>query len=586
MTDEVVPESDLPEELVTPQAQSGDEVPESDMPESGVSGEAVPDNDLPDDEKYSSPIEQAKTVAEGVAKGVAGPLATGFETKVLGVDPKDIVGRQKANPWEAGLSEGAGNAAVFALTPEIGVAARLGKVGQAAIKGALEMGLVQGGDEVSKAMLGQGDPSDAVAAHIAGAAGLGLLTAGTFGVANAGIQKGLKAIENSKMGSRLTSAIIGMGHAMEFPAEKTVSLSSSALNEAERQGLHDGSFKAGQNFYQSLHGKSASYIARGAAMAAGMPHGATGVLEAAALEHLAEKVIGPQLTRGAQKYIAPTLLKAASSGSVNNISDFLNHATKISRGTKILNNAVNGIFESGEIQGVNRLSDESKDEKLKDFISDGGISQQMEQNPTEPIQAYAHGGEVKNMSPVGQNQMVAEHYPEQNVILSSAKARVSGLLQQARPIDNPSKLPFDTARPDPQKERDYKKLIGLANNPLSIVYKVRDGSLTPKQAQAFQQMYPELHTALSKKLTKKLAEDQLKDEKRPKHKVRQALSLFLGANLESSMTPQAALAAQMTFQMGKSQQEPQGENSKASLSKLGESAMTPEQARTKDLNKS
>lgn len=194
MADLAVPAEDLPEGSPEP-ISSGGAVPQGDLPES--SAKEVPASDLPgeDDsekqEKYGTGTQQAIAGIEGLAKGVAGPLATGAE-RLLGVPAEDIEGRAEANPWTHGIGEAAGiggsllsgnpvaaysEAAIIGKAAEgLSHAADLGKIGSTILKGAVEAGLFQGGDEISNAILGKADPETPVSsalAHMGAAALLG-----------------------------------------------------------------------------------------------------------------------------------------------------------------------------------------------------------------------------------------------------------------------------------------------------------------------------------------------------------------------------------------------------------------------------
>lgn len=58
-----------------------------------------------DTDKYGS--QDTAAIAEAAGRGLAGPLATGFETKVLGIPGKDIQAREETHPNAAPLTEGA-----------------------------------------------------------------------------------------------------------------------------------------------------------------------------------------------------------------------------------------------------------------------------------------------------------------------------------------------------------------------------------------------------------------------------------------------------------------------------------------------
>ncbi len=68
-----------------------------------------PDNVEVDEQPsgFGSTGQQAITALEGIGQGLAGPLSTLAETKLLGVKPEDIAARAAANPWTHGIAEGA-----------------------------------------------------------------------------------------------------------------------------------------------------------------------------------------------------------------------------------------------------------------------------------------------------------------------------------------------------------------------------------------------------------------------------------------------------------------------------------------------
>lgn len=153
-----------------------------------------------EEEKYGTPGQMALTGLEGLAHGVAGPLATLAETKLLGVPEHEILGRQRENPITHGIGQGAG--LVGGALTGVGEAALVAKAGQAAAKGlglagaeallprigssvvanAVEMGILQGSDEVSKLILNDPETSTQTAianvglASALGGVGGGLMT--------------------------------------------------------------------------------------------------------------------------------------------------------------------------------------------------------------------------------------------------------------------------------------------------------------------------------------------------------------------------------------------------------------------------
>jgi hypothetical protein len=113
---------------------------------------------------------------------------------------------------------------------------------------------------------------------------------------------------------------------------------------------------------------------------------------------------------------------------------------------------------------------------------------------------------------------------------------------------------------------------------MSVLKKIKDGSLTPQVANHFISLFPELHQELSNQMNQKIVEHQLNGTPKPAYKMRQALSLFLGTNLDSTLTQPNIMAAQASFVFQPPQQS-HGKSSKNSLSKMGELAQTDQQAR-------
>ena len=169
MSEDFIPDADFKPDSVAPQ-----------KPVSAGSDFIPDDQFTPDSEKYGTPLEQLKTGAEGVAQGVLGPLAPALETG-LGISTKEAIkARQEANPWTHGISEGVGflggaltgtgeaallEKAGVAGTKALGLGAEgagvAGRIGSAAVKGAIENSLFSAGDIGSQIVLGR-NPQEAV----------------------------------------------------------------------------------------------------------------------------------------------------------------------------------------------------------------------------------------------------------------------------------------------------------------------------------------------------------------------------------------------------------------------------------------
>src|SRR5271166_2723687 len=571
------------------------------------------DSLVDDSEKYSTPGQQAITALEGGAQGYAGPLAPLAETKLLGIPKEDIIGRAEANPLTHGVAEatglgagfltGTGEAGLVAkaglkLLPKVAEASRLSTLGSSALRGATEAGLLQGSDEISKALLGQGEAYPAVAAHIAEAGALGLFAGGLFGAAEGALAskasvRALETLENQRLGTRAESFTAGLGAAAESAKEADEVARAAILRNSRNQviesGGHSGMFDTGADFFNTGMNKVGERVAQsvtaplGAVIGShigGVP-GAIGGYKLAkdCLQDYVAKLVSKPLTSGAQKYAFPALLKALNSGQTQKLWSVLNNASQISKGAIKINNSIEGLFKAGIPPVTNEINAKDRD-KLEKFIEDGGVEPQIEkqmqglQGPSN----FAEGGIAGSL----EEDKNSEMYPGQHMMTSMIQGRVSTYLRSLQPSPQQG-LPFDTKRENPQARRQFGKAVDIALQPLSVLDKVKRGTVTQDDMKHLNGMYPELHQYLGQKIEERGIHAQLNDEK-PSYKVRQSLSMFLGTALESSLTPSSIQAAQAVFMKQKVGQPAPVKPKKASGTsgeKLAQSFLTQEQAAQK-----
>lgn len=504
--------------------------------------------------KYGSTYQQFLSGLEGAAQGIAGPLATLAETS-LGVPKEDIKGRAEANPWTHGIAEaatlagglmtGVGEAGLIAKgAGAIAEAADIGRVGSAVLKGALESASFAGCDEITKSMLNQpgSDPETPVSAALlhVGAAGLmGGIAGGVFNFGEKLIGKGLE--------------------------------SPKAIKELEK--AQDFLFDLGQSNTPISDLGITKKIAGTAAFPLAMKTGAAAPVTYPIIRDTIEKHASKFADKMLGPYATDAVVRALSDNAVSGIPNAIHYANQIARGASAASKGVEALFKAGSSQIAPPISDSAR-EDLKNFVNDGQIDEQMKNSMIEQPN-FAKGGLVSSG-----NQHFAKVFPEQNMLLSQAKSRISSYLNGIRPATNQPKLPFDDVLPQKEKSRSYEKAIDFAVNPMSILNHINKGDLTPEHVHHFKSLYPDVHKYLSQEMTKKITQAQLKGEK-PAYSKRQAMSLFMGVELDSTFTPQAISTVQGTYAMGRGQQQQapmKPKKSTAPLSKVSNSYLTDSQA--------
>ncbi len=486
---------------------------------------------------------------------------------------------------------------------ELSEMGRLGKVGATAIKGMISNSLIQGTDEVSKWMLGQGDPQDPVGAALAHiqAAGLFGLGAGAIGgTAGAAAENRLQSLAESKAGGKLMSLLSGFGSAAEGNPIEEKAFEKAIGGEGSSFDL----YKKGHDAFTGMVDKGRSTV--GALIPSAMGAlgseklgpsgvflgGAAGKLLTKPILKIFDKVVGT----ASKNIIAPVTMKILSSGETTGILDALNHAESVAKGYNMVSHAVDSLMKGTSNAAISAYASdknrERKREQLDEHIGKGGSNddvQQMIYDSHAPnAQAFAKGGEVKQPA-LRENNGVATHYPEQNILMNVAKGRISNYLGSLRPQAHHAKLAFDDDPDTRVQKKAYDKALDIANSPLSVLDEIRRGTVEPEHVKHFNAMYPELQGLVQRKITEKITEAQLSGKK-PSYKVRQGLSMFMGTALSAELTPQNIQAAQAVFaQAAKPQQpnQPAGKSPKSTstLSKSDAAYLTGSQALQKRAQK-
>lgn len=563
------------------------------------------------EEKYGSTNQQLLTGLEGVGEGFVGPaeaalstIASKFPTesgipealKQSGFTPEDISSRQEINPnihatgelagLVGGSLTGTGVPGLVAKgAAKASKAFNLGKIGAASLASAIENGTLQGGDEINKSLLGQGDPTHAVSSALANMGAAGLFGAFTGGIRGK-ISSSLSEAADSKLGTRLNDFLSGFGAG------------------AQGQDIDDvatKAFKAGAKAYSKMD-KGLSTI--GTATGAYKGYEENGI--EGALRGAAEGGLGAhEITKRG----IPVLLKLLSTGAVDKAGEALDYANQIDSGLQKTNKAVGSLF-GGSAQQLTNDTDAGK--KLKDYIKQGGIDQNINEslhqehlnsiipNVENDLTAnqFAKGGMVKpksiasipDIAPVlKEDNTIAENFPDHHIMMETAKGRISNYLKSLQPPDIMPKLAFDNNPDQTQQKKSFNDAIDIANQPLSVIDKIRKGTIEPQHITHLENLYPEVSSMLKQKITQGITQSQISGKK-PTFAIRQGMSLLLGTPLSSEMTPQSIQAAQSVFQSQSAQLDngqPINKNKRntSTLNKVSGQFLTSAQARSQEAQK-
>ena len=265
---------------------------------------------------------------------------------------------------------------------------------------------------------------------------------------------------------------------------------------------------------------------------------------------LGKHVVGPVLDS-----VIPSLLKPVL-GSATNGSG-LKHALELmgafSKGETSLNKGIKNLFTAGKETLPASMMSTSKDtEKLDKQLKS------LAQNP-EPLTDV--GGST------------AHYLPNHGVALAKTAATAVSYLNSQRP-NPPQVSPLDTpSKPSTMEQNKFNRVLGVAQQPLTVLQHIKDGTLQPSDIKTLTNIYPELYQKISQGIINQISARKPDSDPIP-YVTKMGMSLFLGKPMDSTMLPESIQAAQLPPK--NLQQTPQGKQIKSPRSPSAKSAKSME----------
>lgn len=262
--------------------------------------------------------------------------------------------------------------------------------------------------------------------------------------------------------------------------------------------------------------------------------------------------------------ILPALTKGLRSGTVSadGLKGAVDYGMKVVKGEALISKAAKNVFKAGaEILPESAIPTEKRLARLNASIST------LEQDPTTLLN---HSNNVSTYLP-GHGEAIGELAARASQIINSLKPNTG----KSAPLD-PVKILSST------EKAKYREMLIIAEQPLSVMKHIKDGTITPQQVQMMSTLYPGLYNNLKNKLTSELIDHTSKGGE-VNYRTKLGLSAFLGQPLESSIMPYNML---VNMNVGKPSSGVQQRNggpssgSKQALNKLPGMYSTPNQARS------
>lgn len=598
-------------------------IPDDNTPESQAN--AAMAHDVSMQSKYGSGAQQGIAALESIGRGATGPIAPYIESK-LGISTEAIRGREEANP----LISAAGT--IGGLLVPGGQGAALEKIGAKVSSGIIEKGILSGaakgavklaaenavyqaGDETSKMILN--DPNQSMQSALSNI-GLAAVIGGAAGGALGSVSPLWKATVGNKAEGLVQDFKARMREHMELPSEPTTTMRvepnseispvkikvSEEPIEPKVKEVYDPFTKTSSKIevegtpktegprydpftkkYEqpkletpatkieaksaadTLGGKLADMYTKYADQAGGRILGGAAGGTLGKMTHipyggtigavLGEKYLGPIL-ESILPSIAKPLIEKESTGA--GLKAAIDYGMNIVKGQKLVNNAVRSVFKPN-IQALPDSKQPTEETRKKLELSLGRI----QNNP---------------MSLANSDNAISHYMPQHAVAFGQVTMNAVNFLSSLKPQSAP-RMPLDPPKViSPAIQSQYNRVLDIAQQPLIVLSSIKNGTLTSHDVIALHTMYPELYEGMKQKLMSQMVEETSKGGNIP-YDTRLSLSLFLQQPLDSTMKPEAIMAAQPTPkpqepQPSKPQKVSQGASS--TLTKGAKSMQTASQA--------
>jgi hypothetical protein len=220
-----------------------------------------------------------------------------------------------------------------------------------------------------------------------------------------------------------------------------------------------------------------------------------------------------------------------------------------------LDKSASAIFKSG---AGGAASSKAAATGTEGFSSGGMVTPERFTDVSSSLRDY--GGNLDRLAEVvsRETEGLRDHAPAATAAAHAFAARVVQHLGAQLPDGGTRQLLDPKFEPSRTELADYNRHHEIAaRGPVAVLEHLARGTLHPAHLEASQAMYPRLHAEAQQLVADKLAE-HLGEKNHLPSRLRPGLSMFLGNDLEYSMTPAAILSAQLVYAGTPAEQPPGG----------------------------
>jgi hypothetical protein len=241
----------------------------------------------------------------------------------------------------------------------------------------------------------------------------------------------------------------------------------------------------------------------------------------ATIAHLLTSEVPDAVRLGMLKWLGSN--KSIDSAAFKAMTDFY---SKSIRGENLVKRTSKAVFESGK-----RVLSDDLYPTVKQLDDLDKKLQEIQLNPSK-------------LEKVGET--TGYYLPDHGIKITSTLAQTANYLNRLRPREEKMGPLDPVIKPDKYKVQEYRRALGIAQQPLMTLEYLKTKQLTPSDMNHLRNLYPELAQSLSDQLMGALVEHLSQDKEIP-FELKSGLSLFLGQPMDSALNKKSIALNQSAF---------------------------------------
>lgn len=180
------------------------------------------------------------------------------------------------------------------------------------------------------------------------------------------------------------------------------------------------------------------------------------------------------------------------------------------------------------------------------FLEDKQVPVKVNEKELRKIDAVAREIQSNPAAALDLNDDLGQILPEHSFSLASSTINALNYVNSKRPTPKKNGVLDKEIPPSQAQMTKFRRTLEIAQNPLVVLKRAKEGTLQSADIIDLKNMYPDLYNDMVTKVTSAMI-THMSNGKQVPYRVKKSLSLLAGMPLETAFTPQSIMAAQSVF---------------------------------------